>query len=435
MKFIHFIIVLFLTVGTSSVFANSQYTAPALPTISDRIFNIKDFGAISDTVKDNAVAIQSAIDAAEKAGGGRVVVPAGIYLSGPLTLGSNIDLRVEKNAVLKLLPINRYPGGLKNCKPFITGVDLHDIAITGQGKIDGQGIPWWPYHLTVGATRPKMIVLNGCNRVLVKDITLKNSPMFNLAIRAENVTVRGITILAPASTDPVHPSFNTDACNISGHHILVENSYISNGDDDYTCGGGTSDVMIRNNSFGNGHGVSIGSPTHGGVSNITVENCTFENTDYGIRIKSDRDRGGVVENLTYRNLKMKNVGMPILIYAAYKTTYNVPENPYQNLQTLTAANVLAYPKVAFCKSTPVYRNIVFENIRATVKKGGRAGLIWGLPESKVSNIILKNVRIDADLPFGIYFADNVMIKDCKVETDKGLNLFDLTNATATFDGK
>ena len=173
----------------------------------------------------------------------------------------------------------------------------------------------------------------------------------------------------------MNPSHNTDACDVSGSHVLIEDCDVSVGDDDFTCGGGTSDVHIRHCTYGYGHGVSIGSPTHGGVSDILVEDCTFTNTEAGIRIKSDRDRGGLVKNLTYQNLTMKNVGFPILIYGAYMA----PEKQYRNLEKITPEIALGYPAKPITPRTPVYQDITFRNIQATTAPGERAGLIWGLP--------------------------------------------------------
>ena len=238
-------------------------------------------------------------------------------------------------------------------------------------------------------------------------------------------------IRAPASTDPVNPSHNTDACNVTGKKILIRNCDISVGDDNYTCGGGTSDVLITNCTYGYGHGVSIGSPTKGGVSNITVENCTFTNTECGIRIKSDRDRGGLLQNLTYRNLLMTDVDIPILIYAAYAAK----ERKYRNLQQLTPEIAATYPSATVTYLTPIYRDITFQNIPATTAKGKRAGLIWGLPEAAVSNVLLQNVNITADNPFGVFFAKNVQLVNCKIITKEGENKLIVTNAKATIDGK
>ena len=150
--------------------------------------------------------------------------------------------------------------------------------------------------------------------------------------------MRNVIIRAPASTDPVNPSHNTDACDVSGTKILIQNCDISVGDDDFTCGGGTSDVLITGCTYGYGHGVSIGSPIKGGVKNITVENCTFTNTQCGIRIKSDRDLGGNVQNLIYRNLRMTNVDIPILIYASYMAK----DSKYRNLQKITPGIATTY---------------------------------------------------------------------------------------------
>nr|WP_294898465.1 glycosyl hydrolase family 28 protein [uncultured Pedobacter sp.] len=405
--------------------AQSAYVAPELPFIPNKVFNIKTFGAVSDNQTDNTQAIQNAIDAAVKVGGGKVEIPVGEYLCGSLQFNNNINLQIDSAAVLRFLPIDRYPGGLKEGTSFITGSKLHDIAITGKGTIDGQGSPWWPYAKTKGANRPKMISFGHCEKILIKDVTLTNSPKFHIAISgASNVTVSGVTVAAPSSTDPVNPSHNTDACDVSGHHILVENCNVSVGDDDYTCGGNTSDVLIRNCNYGNGHGVSIGSYTNGGVANITVENCTFTNTDCGIRIKTDRDRGGVVENITYRNLKMTNVGIPILIYASYMAV----GKEYRDLQKITPEIADTYPSAPVAEKTPIYRNFTFENITATVQSGKRAGLIWGLPEAPVTNVIFKNVNIKADKAFGVFFAKGIQFKDCNIITKQGKNKLETTHA-------
>src|SRR6185437_9799232 len=166
---------------------------------------------------------------------------------------------------------DRYPGGTKNPQSFISGQKLHDVAIAGKGTIDGQGAAWWPLvKKQSNIARPRMIALSGCDKILIENVRLQNSPMFHIAIggHSTNVTVRAVTIRAPASTDPVNPSHNTDACDVSGSHVLIENCDVSVGDDNFTCGGGTSDVHIIHCTYGNGHGVSIGSPTSGGVSDI-----------------------------------------------------------------------------------------------------------------------------------------------------------------------
>lgn len=233
---------------------------PALPDIPATRFAVTAYGAVGDGSTDNTRAVQAAIDAASRAGGGTVDFPAGVFLCGPIRLASRIALHLDPKATLRMLPLDRYPGGTTHPDDFINGSRLHDIAITGGGTIDGQGAPWWPYAKQKGARRPRMIKLSSCDRILIEQVTLENSPMFHIAISGESqdVTVRGVTIRAPASTDPVTPSHNTDACDVSAHRVLVEDCNVSVGDDDFTTGGHTSDVLIANCTYGYGHGVSIG---------------------------------------------------------------------------------------------------------------------------------------------------------------------------------
>lgn len=402
---------------------------PALPAIPGGIYNITNYGAIGDGVTTNTAAIQAAIDAANEKGGGTVEVPGGIFLSGPVHLADQINFHLDDGATLRMLPLEKYPGGTTDPANFISGASLHDVAISGCGMIDGQGIPWWPYARTRGARRPIMIALSTCNRVLVENVTLSNSPMFHIAIgrKSTDVTVRKVTIRANPSTDPVNPGHNTDACDVSGKNILIQDCDVSVGDDNFTCGGGTSDVLITNCTYGYGHGVSIGSPTSGGVSNFTVINCTFNNTEQGIRIKSDRDRGGFLHNLSYLNLRMTNVDFPILIYASYAAT----NRQYRALTDVTSAIAASYPSNEVGGRTPIYRDITFSNIIATVKPGRRAGLIWGLPEMTVSNVLLQQINITADKPFGIYDAQNVRLVNSKIITPEGVNKLSYANAQIT----
>lgn len=407
-------------------FATSVRATPELPKIPNAVFDVKKYGAVGDGVATETAAIQSAIDAASKAGGGVVEIPAGTFLCGPLHFASQINLRLDSGALLRMLPLDKYPGGTRDPENLIGGNSLHDIAISGAGGIDGQGIPWWPFARDKNARRPCMIRLGSCERVLIEGVHLTNSPMFHIAIggKSSNVTVRGVTVRANRSDDPVNPGHNTDACDVSGSHILIQDCDISVGDDNFTCGGNTSDVLITNCTYGFGHGLSIGSFTTGGVSNITVVNCTFNNTEQGIRIKTDRGRGGFVHNLSYCNLHMTNVEFPILIYASYMAT----NREYRALGKVTPQIAATYPSAPITARTPFYRDITFSNITATVSPGNRAGLIWGLPEAAVTNVVLDHVTITADKPFGIFEAQNVRLIDTRIITPDGVNKLSSTNA-------
>ena len=427
--------------------AQAALAAPALPVINtNNIVNILDFGATSSITLTNTKAIQDAINAAAAGGmtngaaGGTVEIPAGIYLSGPIALKSAVNLQLDSGAILRMLPFGQYPvtwftnGGTNvyfTAPNFITGSGLSDLEISGSGWIQGQGEPWWPWANTNNAVRPIMISLSGCNRTLIQNVTLSNSPMFHIAIggKSGNTTVQRVIVRANSSSDPVNPGHNTDACDVSGTNILVQNCDISVGDDNYTCGGGTSGMVITNNTYGNGHGVSIGSFTSPSVSNMIVINCTFTNGDAGARIKSDRDRGGFVHDISYFNLSMTNVRNPILIYTEYTNTTSM----YRAVDNISPAIAASYPSApVVAGKTPTYRDLTISNVTANAQATRAAGLIWGLPEMSISNVTLINVHLAGSKTFGIYDAKNVRIIDSSHSVPNGVSQFSFFNADVTF---
>jgi polygalacturonase len=395
------------------------------------VVNVTNYGAVGDGMTTNTAAIQSAINAAAAGGttnglsGGKVEFPAGVYLSGPLVMKSHVNLQLDGGAILRMLPFGQFPGsGDPNGAAinFIGATNVNDVEISGSGAIDGQGQPYWHALETNAAfVRPILIRFQGCNRQLIRDVTLSNSPMFHISISSSkgNATVQGVTVRAPSSR-ATPPSHNTDACDVSGTNVLVRDCDISTGDDNFTCSGGTSDVLITNNTYGEGHGVSMGSYTSPGVSNLTVINCTFNGTEAGIRIKSENDRGGLVQNISYYNLSMTNVRFPIVIYGYY-TNFGTPSRitPYraatQAVETVTS-------------KTPIYRNIIISNITATATSGYPAGLIWARTEMPATNILLHRVNISASLPFEIYNAAQVRIVDSQINPPTNVNTFLLFNA-------
>jgi polygalacturonase len=406
-------------------FAGAALAVPALPVINtNNIIVITNavYGAKFDNSTDNTLAISNAIVAAAAGGttngaaGGTVEIPPGTnaYLCGPIVLLNNVNLQIDAGAILRMLPLGQYPGGTNTGTTFISGSNLHDIEISGSGAIDGQGAAWWPFP---SAPRPRMISPSSCNRLLIQNVTLSNSPMFHIAISGShsgNSTVQGVTIQAPSSSP------NTDACDVAGTNILVQNCNISVGDDDFTCGGGTSGVLLTNNTYGNGHGISIGSYTDsGGVSNITVVNCTINGAVNGIRIKSDDGRGGLVQNISYFNIGITNVHFPIQIYAYYLLT-GTPSSispSYAATQTVAALN-----------STPAFRNITFSNINATSVSGYPVGIIWARTEMPATNIVFNKINVTGDRNFCLYNVNGARFIDSKITVSASTTTFALFNA-------
>ena len=413
--------------------------APLLPNINtNNIITITDaaYGAVGDGVITNTVAISNAIVAAAAGGntngllGGTVRIPApGVYLSGPFPLKNNVNLQIDSNAVLRLLPYDKYPGGIVSPPNFISGTSLTNIALTGGGAIDGQGSPWWPGYKT--NNRPVIIYLSKCSRVLFQNITISNPPMQHIAVKgnnAGNVTFLGITLKAPSSSDPTNPSHNTDGVDFAETNGLFQDCVMDTGDDNIAFGssaGLTRDILVTSCTNFAGHGISIGSYTSSGVSNITVINTTFSGTDNGIRLKSQRDRGGLVQNLNYFNLTMTNVDWPFLIYSYYEFglgTISVANSAY-------AANVAATDTVTgVTTTTPIWRNITFSNITAYANNSRPALMIWGLPQMAVSNVVFKNVTLSSTRTAEIFNARGILFINTPLNLPATTNGFDLYNA-------
>ena len=413
--------------------AGPAHATPTLPSIPATNFNVTSFGAYGDGISNNTTAIQATITAASNAGGGTVEIPAGTYLSGPLTLASSINLQIDSGATLKMLPkttFTNYSGGTDH---FIYASSMHDIEISGSGTIDGQGSTWWPND-----PRPYMVYFNGgCSKILIQDITLQNPPKMHIVFKGadNNITIQGITINTTASN-----AKNTDGIDLVGTSCLVQNCTINAGDDNIALGSGSSsavstDILITNCTFGAGHGVSIGSNTKGGVSNLTVTSCTFDGTDYGIRMKSNdgnpssSSSAGVVQNLTYSNLTMTNIADgAIVIYSYYLGSGggNVYGTP-----TAVTPFIASTQTVVDVPPIPVWRNITISNVTASVLDGGIAGIIWGRKTMPVTNVTLCKVNISAPSTFNIYNAQGIQLIDSQITVPGSTNTFNLYNAQVT----
>ena len=419
--------VLFSLVCLTSLVAGFARGTPALPVIPNQIFYVTNYGAVGDGVTTNTTAIQNTINAAASSAlhGGTVEMTPGIFLSGPLILSSSINLQLDSGATLQMLPYGQYPGG-SSPPNFINGSSLHDIEISGPGTIDGQGAAWWPNYKSI--SRPYMVNLSACTRVLVQNVTLQNAPAQNLAVkgRAGNVTIQGITVNAPSSSDPLNPSHNTDAIDLAETNCLIQNCNLSVGDDNVAVGSSgsvSSDILITNCACGNGHGISIGSNTSDGVSNMTVINCTFNGTDNGIRMKSDNDRGGLVQNISYLNIGMTNVTFPIVIYSYY----NQVGTP-NNISPATAAGEAVAPVTS---TTPIWRNITISNLTASAASLGIAGIIWGRTELPVTNITLAKINLTAPKTFDLYNVRGMQAVDANLSLSGSAKTFTLYNTGLT----
>jgi polygalacturonase len=405
--------------------------APNLPNIPAYSTNVTQapYNAAGDGVTVNTTAIQNAINDVSAKGGGTVEIPGpGVYLSGPLTMKSKINLQIDSGAILRMLPKASWPG----TSPLLSLASLNNVEISGSGAIDGQGSDWWANNSGSGLY---MIYFTSCNTVLIQSVTVSNAPKQQIVFKSSkggNITIQGITIKAPSSHASV-PSHNTDGIDLVGTNCLIQNCTISTGDDNIALGTSSSgvpaaDILITNCVFGDGHGMTIGSNTQGGVSNLMVINCTFNGTDTGIRMKSDNatsgggGQGGIAQNLYYYNLGMTNIRyQPILIYSYY----NEDSSP-TGIDPATAAG-----EPIGTSLYPIWRNIVISNLTATVASGGEAGMIWGRTEAPASNIILDKINITAPANFKLYNLNGLQIVDSQITLTGGSNTFSIYNARFT----
>ena len=388
---------------------------PALPVIPTNTFPVTLYGAVGDGQTMNTAAIQKTIDAASKAGGGIVLVPEGRFLTGPFLLTSRINLHLASNAVILISDdMAKHPVINARYQDCISVTNAQDIEISGEGTIDGQGKAWWAaFEADHSMThRPYMIKLSNCNRVRVHGVTLSNSPMFHLVPQnCTDVTIQGITIKSPSN------AHNTDGIDPSGWNYLITDCTIDAGDDNIAVKPGSGrtpgdkNYTITNCRFLHGHGMSIGSGTSGGIEDLRVSNCSFDGTDSGIRIKTARGRGGLLQNLTYENLTMTAVKNPLYIIDWYPER-DAPKDPAtEKVEPVT-------------DHTPINKNIIIRNVIAT--NCPTAGTVRGLPEAPVTDVTLSNVTISAKTGLKIYHARGIRFADSKIEVESGkrLTVFD-----------
>jgi polygalacturonase len=410
-----------------------------LPAIPDRVCSIVDYGAVGDSLTTNTEAFAKAIAACAADGGGRVVVPSGTWLTGPIVLKSNIELHLESGSLL-LFSRNLQDYGFdikqkeQNFARLISGNGLHDVAITGDGIINGNGDAWrpvkrskltpsqwsklvksggfadddtwWPYPegKTLGNLdkRPELILLEKCAALLIDGVTLVNSPFYALHVnKSEHAVIRRVKV----NNDP---SFqNGDGFDIrESKNVVIYQNRITAGDDGMAIGAGgtfkpeapaaTQNIVLADNTVFKGHaGFAIGSVVRQGVKNVSVRNETFIGTDTGLRFKSAIDRGNVVEGIYIENIRMKDIVNEAILFDMH----------YQHI----GEGVAAPPADAL---VPQYRNIRIHHV--TVDGAAQAVRMDGLAFMPLQDIEMSDMVISAKTGFAANDAKNVRLRNVQV---------------------
>lgn len=363
------------------------------------MIDITSCGAVGDGVTLNTKAIQSAIDSSARAGGGTVLFPAGKYVTGAVFLRDNITLHLESGAILlgSEQPADfpmiraRWEGREQETHaPIIGGAGLNNIAVVGRGTIDGRGAIWWRMHRerTLDLARPRLISFSDCSNVLIQGFTATNSPAWTInPIRCENVTVDKVTIVNPADS-PNTDGINPDSC----RNVHISNCHVDVGDDCVTIKSGVEtespdkrapceNITITNCTMVHGHGgVVIGSEMSGDVRQVVISNCVFVGTDRGIRMKTRRGRGGIIEDIRVSNVIMRDVLCPFTM------------NLYYHIHAKGNRDVADKRARPVDPGTPRLRRIHFSHITARDAQYA-AAFLYGLPEMPIEDVSFSDVSI------------------------------------------
>lgn len=404
------------------------------PHFPERSIRAEDYRLPETEMPKDIHAIQRAVDDCSAQGGGTVIVSPGEWLSGPIHLRSHVHLSVEKGAVITfsdtfadyLPPVFTRWEGMEcyNYSPLIYAIDCENIAVTGEGTLNGNGEAWWHWKqlqqtaadklcyaerdgipveerifgTEEAALRPSFIQPVRCRNVLIEGVAIHNGPQWTVhPVYCENVIIRGIEIV---SCGPNTDGLNPDSC----RNVLIEDSSFETGDDCIAINSGMNEdgwrvnrpcenIVIRNCVMKEGHGgLVIGSGMSGGVRNVYAHNCTITGGDRGIRLKSMRGRGGYVDNIRFEQIKINNVreeAVQINMFYGYSTV--VPKT-----------------------STPSdFRNISIKDISG--EGAAIAVEIKGLPEHRLNNISLENINLSADHALICSDVENITLKDFHVK--------------------
>ena len=426
-----------------SVGANARSAAP--------FFNVLNYGAHNDGSASSTEAFRSAIQAAKAAGGGTVYFPAGNYITGPIELVSDLTLDIESGATLRF-PATRLPftkGREQGVEcltpvPLIGGHDLHNVTITGRGLLTTDNAEWlklmprqnisesdpgtafgtnWEhllldlevktpapdedYQKAAPELRPSFVRFMDCTNVLVEGIHFVGSSMWTIhLLYTDNAVVRNVII-------ETYPGVHTDGIAVdSSRNVRISDCYIDTGDDGIVLKSGkdadgrrvnrpTENVSIANCTVHHAHGaVTLGSEISGGIRNVVADNITCDGTQIGVRIKSRRGRGGVVEDVRFNNWTMENVGTAINV-----TSYYLMEGEMKTSEEPVS------------ERTPRFRNIAISHM--TVNHAQTAIDVEGLPEMPISGLRISDVTASAKTGMRGSFTDALELHDVRINAESG----------------
>jgi polygalacturonase len=487
-----------LTALAVNIFSANAATPPALPAVAMPVIpktavKLTDCGGVADGETLNTAAFEKAFGALAEKGGGELIVPPGFWLTGPIQLRSNINLHLERGALIQFSgDYNLYPltvtdlngeREVDSTSP-ISGVNLESVAITGDGIIDGggdawraikkeklgdrdwkalvksggvlndKGDAWWPsreamagekivaqlrasgslkladYEPAHQFLRPKMVRLIGCKKVLLEGVTFQNPPNWTLnPALCEDVSILNVRV----HNSPL--AQNSDALDLeSCRRAIIRDCTFEAGDDGICIKSGkdaagrrigvpTEDVLIEGCTVYHAHGgFTIGSEMSGGVRNFRVDNCTFIGTDIGLRFKSTRGRGGVVEKIFISNIRMMDIAADAMNF----NMYYGGKSPLDENGDAAETNL---PPVT--EATPQFRDIHIENV--VCRGAQKAIVLQGLPEMPIQNITLKNVSITAQNGVFVTDAEGIKFENVQVENQSGPQLNQLRVKNSSLD--